>query len=55
MNSGANLPTGDVTTVGSLLPLTQQAPRSQTNGRNCMSCHPMVHGSNHPAGARLSK
>jgi DmsE family decaheme c-type cytochrome len=55
MNSGANLLTGDATTVGGLLPLAQQAPRSQINGRNCLSCHPMVHGSNHPAGARLSK
>jgi DmsE family decaheme c-type cytochrome len=55
VNSGANLPTGDSTTVGGLLPFGNQAPRSQTNGRNCLSCHPLVHGSNHPAGARFSK
>jgi DmsE family decaheme c-type cytochrome len=55
VNSGANLPTGDSTTVGGLLPFGNQAPRSQTNGRNCLSCHPLIHGSNHPAGARFSK
>jgi DmsE family decaheme c-type cytochrome len=55
MNSGANLPTGDATTVGGLLPLGNQAPRSQLNARNCLSCHPLIHGSNHPAGARFSK
>jgi DmsE family decaheme c-type cytochrome len=55
MNSGANLLNGDATTVAGLLPLSQQAPRSQTNGRNCLSCHQLIHGSNHPAGARFSK
>jgi len=24
-------------------------------GKNCMSCHPAVHGSNHPSGARLTR
>lgn len=24
-------------------------------GRNCLNCHPKVHGSNHPSGARLSR
>jgi DmsE family decaheme c-type cytochrome len=55
MNSGANLPNGNATTIGGLLPLGNQAPRSQMNGRNCLSCHALVHGSNHPAGARFSK
>jgi DmsE family decaheme c-type cytochrome len=55
INSGANLPTGNATTVNGLLPLANQAPRAQTNGRNCLSCHPLVHGSNHPAGARFSR
>jgi DmsE family decaheme c-type cytochrome len=55
MNSGANLPNGNATTVGGLLPLGNQAPRSQMNGRNCLSCHALIHGSNHPAGARFSK
>jgi len=24
-------------------------------GQNCMNCHPQVHGSNHPSGARLTR
>jgi DmsE family decaheme c-type cytochrome len=55
MNSAANLPTADATTIDGRLPLGSRAPRTQMNGRNCLGCHPMVHGSNHPAGARLSK
>jgi DmsE family decaheme c-type cytochrome len=55
MNSAANLPTAAATTIDSRLPLGNHAPRTQMNGRNCLACHPMVHGSNHPAGARLSK
>jgi DmsE family decaheme c-type cytochrome len=55
MNSGANLPNGNATTIGGLLPLGNQAPRSQMNGRNCLGCHALIHGSNHPAGARFSK
>jgi len=55
MNSGANLPGGNATNINNLLPLANQAPRSQLNARNCLSCHPMVHGSNHPGGARFSR
>jgi len=55
INSGANLPGGNATTVNGTLPLANQNPRSQTNARNCLSCHAMVHGSNHPAGARFSR
>ncbi len=55
INSGANLPTGAATTVNGLLPLASQSPRTQMNGRNCLSCHPVVHGSNHPAGARFQR
>jgi DmsE family decaheme c-type cytochrome len=55
MNSGANLPGGDATTVGGLLPIGNRAPRAQMGGRNCLACHALVHGSNHPAGARFSK
>jgi len=55
MNSGANLPNGAATTIDGLLPLGARNPRSQMNGHNCLSCHAMVHGSNHPAGARLSR
>jgi cytochrome c2 len=55
MNSGANLPGGNATTVNGMLPLGNQSPRSQTNARACLSCHVMIHGSNHPAGARFSR
>jgi len=55
INSAANLPTGAATTVNGLLPLAGQAPRTQMNGRNCLSCHALVHGSNHPAGARFQR
>jgi hypothetical protein len=27
----------------------------QGNGRKCLNCHVMVHGSNHPAGAALTR
>ena len=55
MNSGANLPDGDATTVEGLLPLGNRSPRTQMNGRNCLACHAVIHGSNHPAGARFSR
>ena len=55
VNSAANLPGGDLTTVNGQLPVANQAPRQQMNGRNCLACHAMVHGSNHPAGAKLSR
>jgi DmsE family decaheme c-type cytochrome len=55
VNSGANLPDGNLTTVNGQLPIANQAPRQQMNGRNCLACHPMVHGSNHPAGAKFSR
>jgi len=55
MNSAANLPTGNATTIDGLLPLGGQSPRTQALGRNCLACHALVHGSNNPAGARFSK
>ena len=55
INSGANLPDGNATTIDGLQPLGARSPRSQMNGRNCLTCHSLVHGSNHPAGARFSK
>ena len=30
-------------------------PNYSLLGRNCMNCHPKVHGSNHPSGARLTR
>jgi DmsE family decaheme c-type cytochrome len=55
VNSGANLPDGNLTTVNGQQPLANQSPRLQMNGRNCLECHAMVHGSNHPAGAKFSR
>jgi DmsE family decaheme c-type cytochrome len=55
VNSASNLPRGNLTTINGLQPLANQSPRVQMNGRNCLSCHMMVHGSNHPAGARFSR
>lgn len=52
VNSGANLQSGAVTTVNGLFPLANAAGRAQLAGRNCLSCHALVHGSNHPAGAK---
>jgi DmsE family decaheme c-type cytochrome len=55
VNSAANLPNGALTTVNGMLPLANQNPRVQMNGRNCVACHSQVHGSNHPAGARFNR
>lgn len=30
-------------------------PSANLLGRNCLSCHPKVHGSNHPSGGRLTR
>jgi DmsE family decaheme c-type cytochrome len=35
--------------------LPGRTPSASLLGRNCMSCHPAVHGSNHPSGARLTR
>jgi hypothetical protein len=36
-------------------PLANQSPRTQTNARACLNCHVLVHGSNHPAGAKFQR
>ncbi|MEQ1559422.1 MAG: DmsE family decaheme c-type cytochrome [Methyloglobulus sp.] len=51
INSGANLDDGNVTTINGLNPLANAPSRAQLAGRNCQSCHVLVHGSNHPAGS----
>lgn len=53
VNSAGNLPRGSTTTVNGRQPIANQSPRAQMNGRNCLQCHPLVHGSNHPAGAKF--
>ena len=52
INSGANLQAGNVTTVNGNAPLANAAARAQLNGRNCMNCHVLIHGSNHVAGSK---
>ncbi len=53
--SGGNLPGGNVVTGGGRIPVGNQAPPAQGNFRGCTNCHSMVHGSNHPAGAKLER
>ncbi len=53
--SGANLPNGNATTIGGRLPLGSQSPPAQGNARSCLNCHSLVHGSNHPAGAKFQR
>lgn len=53
--SGANLPNGNVTTVNGQLPRANWSPPAQENSRGCVVCHSQVHGSNHPAGAKLQR
>ena len=55
INSGANLQGGNYTTVNSANPLANSAARAQLNARNCMNCHVLVHGSNHPAGSKFMR
>jgi DmsE family decaheme c-type cytochrome len=55
INSGANLPTGNATTINGLQALANQSPRAQTNARACLNCHVLIHGSNHPAGAKFQR
>jgi DmsE family decaheme c-type cytochrome len=55
VNSAANLNSGGITTAKGNLPLASAAARAQLAGRACLSCHMVVHGSNHPAGGKLSR
>jgi DmsE family decaheme c-type cytochrome len=52
VNSGANLLQGAFTSARGAFPLANAPQRAQLAGRNCLSCHALVHGSNHPAGAK---
>jgi DmsE family decaheme c-type cytochrome len=55
INSGANLAGGDVTTVNGLQRPGASSPRAQLAARACLNCHVLVHGSNHPAGAKFQR
>lgn len=55
LNSGANLASGAVTTANGANPLANAAARAQLAARACLNCHVLVHGSNHPAGAKFQR
>jgi DmsE family decaheme c-type cytochrome len=55
VNSAANLQSGGVTTANGQFTAAQAAGRAQLGGRNCLACHALVHGSNHPAGAKFTR
>ncbi len=55
LRSGSNLPGGDLSTVNGILPLASQNPAIQSNARFCLNCHVLIHGSNHPAGAKFQR
>lgn len=55
INSGANLAGGNVTTVNGVQTPGAAAPRAQLAARACLNCHVLVHGSNHPAGAKFQR
>ena len=55
INSGANLSGGNVTTVNGLQAAGAATPRIQMTSRACLNCHVLIHGSNHPAGAKFQR
>ncbi len=55
VNSAANLAAGDVTTVLGQQQPGAAAPRAQMGARACLNCHVLIHGSNHPAGAKYQR
>jgi DmsE family decaheme c-type cytochrome len=55
VNSGANFAGGNLTTLNGLQQPGAATPRVQTSARACLNCHVLVHGSNHPAGAKFQR
>jgi DmsE family decaheme c-type cytochrome len=55
VNSGANLAGGNVTTINGMQQPGAAAPRVQMGSRACLNCHVLIHGSNHPAGAKFQR
>ncbi len=53
--SGANLGTGNVTTINGLQAPGAVSARAQVAARACLNCHVLIHGSNHPAGAKFQR
>jgi DmsE family decaheme c-type cytochrome len=55
VDSGANLIDGNATTINGHQDASNYSPRAQANARACLNCHSMIHGSNHPAGAKFNR
>ena len=55
INMGNNLGGGSLTTINGTVPLGSAPGRAQLAARNCQNCHIQTHGSNHPAGAKLTR
>jgi DmsE family decaheme c-type cytochrome len=55
VNSAANLAGGNVTTINGAQAAGAATPRVQLGGRACLNCHVLIHGSNHPAGAKFQR
>lgn len=55
VNSGAYLGSGNAVTVNGQQAAGNQSARAQLAGRACLNCHVLVHGSNHPAGAKFQR
>jgi len=55
VNSGANLAGGGVTTINGTQQPGAATPRAQAAARACLNCHVLIHGSNHPAGAKFQR
>lgn len=53
--SGANLLGGNVTTINGMNQPGSLSSAAQVNGRSCTNCHVLIHGSNHPAGAKFQR
>lgn len=56
INSASNLMGGNALSVGGLNnTAVAQNSRAQLGARACLNCHVLVHGSNHPAGAKFQR
>jgi DmsE family decaheme c-type cytochrome len=53
--SGANLANGNATTFNGVQGVANMSPPAQLNARACLNCHSIIHGSNHPAGAKFQR
>jgi DmsE family decaheme c-type cytochrome len=54
-NSGANLADGANVTAAGTQKFGSISPRNQLGARACLNCHVLIHGSNHPAGAKFQR